>query len=288
MLPFSVVIACPRLLKPYLATRPILIKLDDGLKQFQSMESMFKTVCPNNLTSTSDELKVQLSDITSQVKDLLSNNNQLQKQIETITTSLNNLHKKSYAAAVQTSHPSLQYSPESCSTQPSLGQSQLPGQTQPPTPFEHRNAVSSVINEEKEKQKRRFNLIVHNVAEFSADQAQTRKEQDIVNIRDILGSQLELQPHISNTIRLERKGGPKPRFLKITVESEEEKAAILRNVKKLRLPSTPEHLRRMFITPDLTLREQKVNKALCSELTEDNKSGHQFKIKNGQIAQRRD
>ena len=127
-------------------------KLDDGLeKRFQSMENMFKTVCPDNLTSTSDELKVQLSDVTSQVKDLLSNNNQLQKQIETITTSLNDLHKKSYAAAVQASHPSLQYASESCSTQPSLGQSQLPGQPQPPTPSELRNAVSSVINEEKEK-----------------------------------------------------------------------------------------------------------------------------------------
>ena len=123
------------------------------------------------------------------------------------------------------------------------------------------------------------------MAESSADQAQTYKEQDIVNIRS---SPLELQPHISNAIRLGRKGGPKPRLLKITVETEEEKAAILRNVKKLRLPSTPEHLRRMFITPDLTLREWEVNKALRCELTERNKSGHQFKIKNGRIVQRRD
>ena len=65
--------------------------------------------------------------------------------------------------------------------------------------------MSSVINEEKEKQKRRLNLIVHNMAESSADEAQTRKEQDIANIRDILNSQLELQPHISNAIRLGRK-----------------------------------------------------------------------------------
>jgi len=53
-------------------------KLDDGLdKRFQSVEKVIKTVCPNNL---SDELKVQLSDVTSQVKDLISNNNQLQKR----------------------------------------------------------------------------------------------------------------------------------------------------------------------------------------------------------------
>ena len=53
----------------------------------------------------------------------------------------------------------------------------------------------------------------------------------IANIQDILASQLDVQAHISNAIKLGKKGGPKPRLLKIAVESEE-KATILRNVKK--------------------------------------------------------
>ena len=44
-----------------------------------------------------------------------------------------------------------------------------------------RNAISSVINEEKGKQKKRLNLIVHNMAESDADQPQTREEKDITN-----------------------------------------------------------------------------------------------------------
>ena len=160
--------------------------------------------------------------------------------------------------------------------------------SQPTTPDELRNAVSSVISEEKDKQKRRLNLIVHNMAESSSDQPQSRKEQDIACIRDILHSQLEVQPCISNAVRLGKRGGPKPRLLKITVESEEEKVAILRNVKRLRLPSTPDPLKRIFITPDLTPREREVNKALRSELAERNKSAKQFIIKNGQIVQRRE
>ena len=112
-----------------------------------------------------------------------------------------------------------------------------------------------------------------NMIESNADQPQTRKEQDIANFQDILTSQLDVRA----------KGGPKPRLLKITVESDEEKTTILQTLKKLRAPSTPEQLRCIFITPDLTPREQEANKVLRSELVQHNQSGNQYKIKNGQI-----
>ena len=130
-------------------------------------------------------------------------------------------------------------------------------QTLPPrTQDALRNAISSVINEEKGKQKKRLNLIVQNMAESDADQPQTRKEKDITNFWGILTSQLNVQAHITNGIRLGKKGGSKPRLLKVSVESDEEKAAILRNLQKLRAPSTPEQLKCIFITPDLILRER--------------------------------
>jgi len=75
------------------------------------------------------------------------------------------------------------------------------------------------------------------------------------------------------------KEGGQNQDLKITVELVEEKAAILQNVKRLRLSSTPCHLKHIFITPDLTPREWEVNKALCSELAEGNKSAKQLMIK---------
>jgi len=62
----------------------------------------------------------------------------------------------------------------------------------------------------------------------------------------------------------------------------------LRNVKKLRLSSTPEYLKRVFITPELTPSEREVNKTLRSELAERNKSAKQFVIKNGRIVQRKE
>jgi len=235
--------------------------------------------CSSNLYS---DLQSKICDINTQMKDLVANNQQLQEQIKTISNSMKDLHKKSYTAAVQSSDFQPPTAQEDAAIPSNFSQSQ------PPTSDALRNAVSSVINEEKEKQKCKLNLIVHNMSEPSADEPHARKNQDIASLQDILSTHLNVHVHISNAIRLGKKGGPKPRLLKVTVESDEEKAAILRNTKKLRTPTIPEQLKRMYITPDLTPREQEANKALRSELAQRNQSGNQYKIKNGRIVRRRE
>ena len=76
---------------------------------------------------------------------------------------------------------------------------------------------------------------------------------------------IQIKPTISNAIRLGKKGFDKPRLLKITVSSIEEKVVILWNKVKIRADSNPEYVRKMFIiiTPDLTPLEQlRKNKVL--------------------------
>ena len=255
---------------------------DQSVPESQVISAIKETV-PACVSNSYNDLKAKIGDITTQMKSLADNNHQLQEQIKSITTTINDLHIQSYAASVQSSSPTTQEAPATHSSTSSSSHSH-------PTPSPHalRDVVSSVINEEKDKQKRRLNLIVHNMAESSADQPLARKEQDIANLQDILTSHLQVRAHISNAIRLGKKGGPKPRLLKITVESDGEKAAVLRNLTKLRTSSTPEQLKRIFITPDLTQREREANKVLRSELAERNKSGNQYKIKNGRIVRRRE
>ena len=72
----------------------------------------------------------------------------------------------------------------------------------------------------------------------------------------------------------------------MSVESEREKAAILRNCTKLRAKDNPEDIQKVYITPDLTPREQQHNKALRARLAEMNKDGKKYLIKNGRIVQR--
>ena len=151
------------------------------------------------------------------------------------------------------------------------------------------NAVKSVISEEKERNRRKLNLIIQNIPESEAEAPDICKQEDIKQITDVFSKQLKVEPIISSIIRLGRKGGsPKPRLLRVTVNSESVKASILQNTKRLRLSDTPANYRKVFIPPDLTPREHEANKELCAQLADANNEGSQFKTKNGQIVRRKD
>ena len=61
------------------------------------------------------------------------------------------------------------------------------------------------------------------------------------------------------------------------------KAKILKNCTKLRKKSTPPEYQNVFITPDMTPKEQKRSKQLRNQLEEHNKEGRIYQIKNGPI-----
>ena len=149
--------------------------------------------------------------------------------------------------------------------------------------------VASFLAEEKEKEKdrRRLNLIVHQLAEPNETDAQKRKECDVKETSDIIQKYLGVSATLTNPIRLGIKGA-KPRLLKISVSSRQEKAQILKNCTKLRNKEHPSNIQKIYITPDLTPKEQQANKALRSQLDEMNKPDKLYKIKNGKIVRRED
>ena len=90
---------------------------------------------------------------------------------------------------------------------------------------------------------------------------------------------------ITKAIRIGKKR-EKPRLLKVTLNYSQEKYTVLRNCTKLRNSSAPEDIRKIFITPDLTPKQQELNKTLRSQLAEKNKDGNHYWIKNGKIVRR--
>ena len=72
----------------------------------------------------------------------------------------------------------------------------------------------------------------------------------------------------------------------IYIYSKREKGLVLKNCVKLQNKNHPADIQRVYITPDLTPKEQQENKALRSQLLELNKSGKHYKIKNGKIVRR--
>ena len=92
--------------------------------------------------------------------------------------------------------------------------------------------MSSVINEEKEKFKHKLNLIIHNLTESSKESGDARRQEDISSISNILLKYIGISVKVEKAFRIGQ-WKDKPRLLKITVGSEQEKAAVVRNCTKL-------------------------------------------------------
>ena len=105
--------------------------------------------------------------------------------------------------------------------------------------------------------------------ESTAIESTARKKDDIMKVTSVLNNYIKVKPTISNAVRLGKKGSDKPCLLKITISSTEEKVEILRNKFKLRAEPNPEYVRKLFITPDFTPLEQRKNKALRQQLTNE-------------------
>ena len=117
------------------------------------------------------------------------------------------------------------------------------------------NTLTSILSEEKEKEKRMFNLIVHKVPESTSSSAQERKAYDLNQVNTIIQKHLGLETTIDNPIRLGKRDPVKTRLLKITVASLKFKKEILCNNAKLRDMSDPAWVNSIFITPDLTPKQ---------------------------------
>ena len=98
---------------------------------------------------------------------------------------------------------------------------------------------------------------------------------------------LKAEATITKAIRLRKKSN-KPRLLKVTVDTVEVKAFILRNCTNLRKADPSSFYHKIYIIPDLTPAEREANRQLRLKLKEMNKDGRNYrKKKNGKIVQRR-
>ena len=155
----------------------------------------------------------------------------------------------------------------------------------PISPDSVEHIAISLVSEQKEKERRQLNLIVHKLEESSANDGPSRKNDDIKRCESLFQTYLGIKVSITNAFRLGQKSD-KPRLLKLFLSNLHEKAEILKNKYKLRDSTNPQHIRETFITPDLTPLEQKTNKELRNKLADMNKAENIYIIKNGKIVRR--
>ena len=145
-----------------------------------------------------------------------------------------------------------------------------------------RKEVSEAINEYRDREYRKCNIILHNVPESSKEDGKDRKADDVKWI-ETLGNDLECTITIKEAIRLGKKRHGKPRLLKVILDSVRAKRNMLMETQKLR--NGKEEYKNIYITPDQTLREREANKLLRSELKRRTDQGEpNLIIKNGRIS----
>ena len=116
------------------------------------------------------------------------------------------------------------------------------------------------------------------IPESEDEDPPSRKSHYVIQVSDIVCKYLETSVSIINALRIDRKKG-KTLLTKDILGSPCEKATVLHDCTKLRSSNYPVNIRKIYITPDLTSKEQKINKNLRAKLADINKDGKHYRIK---------
>ena len=134
-----------------------------------------------------------------------------------------------------------------------------------------KSLVETSVNELKERDRRRENIIVFNIPESSCEDSDDRKKQDVERVLSVLETELKIKASVSSPTRLGRRNdNGKPRPLRLKVESEMAKNEILKVAKNLAI-AKEDDTRKIYISRDMTPLEREQDKELRKELAEKRK-----------------
>ena len=144
--------------------------------------------------------------------------------------------------------------------------------------------VEEGINEYREREARKTNVIIHNIPESSKETPAERKEEDATYVKNIAAQINVPDIDIKAVIRLGKKTN-KPRLTKIQFSTVSQKRSILQNARQLKEAGNDE-MERIFITPDQSVKARQLNKQLRKELTERLEAGEEnIVIRKGKIVE---
>ena len=151
-----------------------------------------------------------------------------------------------------------------------------------------RQDVSDMLEEEKNIQKIKLNLVISGVEESNSE------EEDLEKATNLIKRELKITPMIDKVqrcgkMRPSQDGSPtKPRMLKLFMQNPRNRKDILQNAKKLRQSSNAEIKENVYIRPDQTLKQQLESKNLRDQLRLMNQQhgAKKYYIRRGEIVER--
>ena len=133
--------------------------------------------------------------------------------------------------------------------------------------------VSEEIEEYRERELRKLNIILHNVPESKEESVEERRADDTRMIKEIARKINVLQIEITKIVRLgEKPEAGKNRLMRVTLENTTQKRNMLQNAKKLR-DAKDGIMDKIYISPDLSKKAREKGKKLRDELNRRRKNG---------------
>ena len=156
-----------------------------------------------------------------------------------------------------------------------------------PKPSQHKHNVntaeeiSGVFDNFLDKEKRKSNLVVHNLAESSGESYAEIVEQDVKKFVEMIKDALSLHVRVVRAFRVGKKSQTKPRLLIVCTDNAEVKTDVLKMAPQLRQNAEYSNI---YITPDLTWREREEGRKLREELARRREAGEEnLVIRRGKI-----
>ncbi len=136
-------------------------------------------------------------------------------------------------------------------------------------------SMTEAVKEMEERERRKGNIIIHNVTESSSTDSDTTRNNDVQKINELCEKYLKIDINIKKdqkqqplVIRLGKKDEKKNRSLKLCLNPDDAQKMLL-NAKNLSQAQDPE-FKKMIIKPDLTQMQRDEEKKLIEEKNQKN------------------
>ena len=145
------------------------------------------------------------------------------------------------------------------------------------------NAMSRVFDSFIDKERRKLNVVVHNLPEQDGSTVSERMEKDQLLFKEVIKEGMNLIIKPTKAFRVGKKVDDRPRLLIVTLDSTDTKAEVLKMAPQLRHLS---EWKKIFVTPDLSKKEREEGKRLREELAIRRQAGEEnLIIRKGKIIQ---
>ena len=130
--------------------------------------------------------------------------------------------------------------------------------------------LSRALDEHMDREKRKANLVIHNLPEQEGNSFAERSEKDLALFTSMIKDVLKLRVSSSRSFRVGKKQENRPRLLIVTLDNPASKHDILKCAPQLRNSAEYGNI---YISPDLTQKEREVNRKLREELASRRRAG---------------